>query len=282
MPCGTEYPARMIESPRDDEGSLRFVRAGPRTVVHTARARSPMKLLLPRNHGQACWAYVASLGGGLVDGDALALAVEVDPGASALVGTQASTKVYRSPRGTTQSMRARVAREGLLAVVPDPVSCFAGARYEQSNDVELEDDLATLVLVDAFTCGRAARGERWAFERYASRTHVTRTGRLLVHDAVLLDPAHGALAARMGSFEGFATLVAIGPRAGDVCARLLAAAAGPPERGASRLHSASAPAPDMVVARVAVTSAGEISATIRALLSPLARELGDDPFARRR
>jgi urease accessory protein len=265
----------------EGEGSLRFVRAGPRTVVHTARARSPMKLLLPRNHGEASWAYVASLGGGLVDGDALALAVEVDRGASALVGTQASTKVYRSPRGTTQSLSARVARDAMLALVPDPVSCFAGARYAQSIDVELEDDRATLVLVDAFTCGRAARGERWAFDRYGSRTRVTRAGRLLVLEAVLLDPAHGDLTTRMGSFEAFATVLAVGPRAEEVRARLLSAAAGPPLRDGSRLHAANAIAHDVTIGRVAAGSAGELSATLRALASPLARELGDDPFARR-
>jgi urease accessory protein len=224
---------------------------------------------------------VASLGGGLVDGDALTLGVELERGACALVGTQASTKVYRSPRGTTQALRARVARDSLLALVPDPVSCFAGARYAQSIDVELEDERATLVLVDAYTCGRAARGERWAFDRYASRTRVTRAGRLLVLDSVLLDPAHGGLAARMGAFDAFATVLAVGPRAEAVRARVLAAAAESPEKSASRLQSASAVAPDVAIGRLAAGSAAELTATLRALVSPLAHELGDDPFARR-
>jgi urease accessory protein len=265
----------------DGQGSLRFVRAGARTVVHTARAHSPMKLLLPRNHGGASWAYVASLGGGLVDGDLLGLTVHVDEGASALVGTQASTKVYRSPRGTAQALSARVARNALLALVPDPVSCFAGARYAQSTDIALEDDRASLVLVDAFTCGRAARGERWAFERYASRTHVSRAGRQIVLDAVLLDPAHGDLASRMSPFEAFGTVLAVGPRVAQVRERVLASAAGAPQPDALRLQSANAIAQDVAIGRIAARSAAELSATLRALLSPLAGELGDDPFARR-
>ena len=150
------------------------MRAGERTVVHTAAARSPLKLLLPKNHGVGCWVYVATLGGGLVDGDAIALSVEVERGGCALLGTQASTKVYRSPGGTTQTLHARVASGALLAVLPDPVSCFAGARYAQDLRIDLHDATATLVLVDALTCGRAARGERWAFARYASRPRVRR------------------------------------------------------------------------------------------------------------
>jgi len=225
--------------------------------------------------------YVATLGGGLVDGDAVALDVEVDPGACALLGTQASTKVYRSPGGTTQSLRARVATGALLAVLPDPVSCFAGARYEQRIDVDLADDDATVVLVDALTCGRAARGERWAFARYVSRTRVSRAGRVMVVDAALLDPEQGDIATRMGRYDALATIIAVGPRAREVRARLLAAAALPPVGTSTCLVSATALGAEATLGRLAATSAQEAIARIRKVVEPLALELGDDPFARR-
>lgn len=262
-------------------GALRFVRSGARTVVHTARARSPLRLLLPRNHGDASWAYVASLGGGLVDGDALALVVEVEAGARALVGTQASTKVYRSPRGTSQRLHVRVAPGAFLALVPDPVACFAGATYAQETHVELADETASLVLVDAFTCGRSAHGERWAMARYASRTRVSIGGRDLVRDATLLDPAHGDLAARMGRFDAFATVFALGPGGAAVRAEMHAACASASPRGASRLPMVTSLSPTASVARVAATSAHEAVVAVRALLVPLAHELGDDPLGRR-
>jgi urease accessory protein len=250
-------------------------------VVHTARARSPLKLLLPKNHGAGSWVYMATLGGGLVDGDAVALSVEVERGACALLGTQASTKVYRSPNGTAQSLRARVASGGVLVVLPDPVSCFAGARYEQYIDIQLEDDQATLVLVDALTCGRASRGERWAFSRYASRTRVSRAGRLILLDAMLLDPGHGDLPARMGPFDAMATLVAVGPRSQEVRTGILAAATSSPVKGASRLASASVVGRDAAVGRLVASSAQEAIAAIRTLVGPVSSLLGDDPFARR-
>ncbi|HEY2366660.1 MAG TPA: urease accessory protein UreD, partial [Polyangiaceae bacterium] len=73
-----------------------FEVVGDRTAITSSRARAPLKLLTPKNHGDARWTFVATYGGGLVDGDAIALDVKVGPGASALLSTQASTKVYRS------------------------------------------------------------------------------------------------------------------------------------------------------------------------------------------
>ena len=262
------------------EGELRFVRAGRRTVVHTARARSPLKLLLPNNHGDGSWVYVATLGGGLVDGDVLTLSVDVERGACALLGTQASTKVYRSPKGTAQTLRARVGADALLAVVPDPVSCFAEARYEQRIDVHI-DDGATLLLIDTLTCGRAARGERWALTRLSSRTRVWRGERLVFVDATLLDPRHGDVAARMGRFDAVASVLAVGPQAREVQARVLAAASTPPQKDASRLWSAAALGPDAALGRLAASSAGEAVSAVRAMVAPIASPLGDDPFARR-
>src|SRR5690349_4466504 len=110
------------------EAILEVARGEARSVVLRAAARSPLRLLLPRNHGDAIWAYQSSLGGGLVDGDDVTLRVRVGAGAAALVATQASTKVYRSPRGCRQRVDAEVGDGGLLVLLPDPVVCYAGAR----------------------------------------------------------------------------------------------------------------------------------------------------------
>src|SRR5262245_41650827 len=100
------------------------MRAGSRSLVTRAFAASPLRLLMPRNHGHAAWVYTSTYGGGLVDRDALHLDLDVGPHAAALLATQAATKVYRSPHGTSMTMTARVADHGLLVVAPDPVVCF--------------------------------------------------------------------------------------------------------------------------------------------------------------
>src|SRR5688572_14237285 len=71
-------------------GELEIVRGPRRSVVCCALATSPLRLLLPANHGQAAWIYTATYGGGLVDGDSMSLGVTVGPGASAFLSTQAS------------------------------------------------------------------------------------------------------------------------------------------------------------------------------------------------
>ena len=67
-------------------------------------------------------------GGGLVGGDDIQLRADVTAGARALLTTQASTKVYRSERRSRQSLTATVGANALLAVVPDPIVCFAARR----------------------------------------------------------------------------------------------------------------------------------------------------------
>ena len=50
-------------------GVLGFRREGRTTIVSRAYAASPLRVLMPNNHGHAAWVFLVSLGGGLVDGD---------------------------------------------------------------------------------------------------------------------------------------------------------------------------------------------------------------------
>ncbi len=269
-------------------GSLSFrLRAdGARTVAETCAARSPLKLLTPKNHGSSAWVFSASFGGGLVDGDTVAVEAQVHRGARALLGTQASTKVYRSESlGCRQTLAAHVAEGGSLVVLPDPVSPFAGSRFTQRNEVYLADG-ASLLLVDAFSCGRAAHGERWDFARFASTTRVHRGDALLFHDAVLLDPAHGALAERMGRIEAFATLSLFGERFRPIVDAVLAEGAPLTRRAdvlasANRLVTGVTGAEVGAVVRLAAISVERLTTTLRTLLRNLPEILGDDPFARK-
>jgi urease accessory protein len=266
-------------------GSLSFrLRAdGARTVAERCAARSPLKLLTPKNHGSSAWVFSASLGGGLVDGDTVTVDAQVHPGARALLGTQASTKVYRSESiGCRQTLAARVAEGGSLVVLPDPVSPFAGSRFTQRSEVHLAEG-ASLLLVDAFSCGRVAHGERWDLARYASTTQVHRGDALLLHDAVLLDPAHGALAERMGRIEAFATLSLFGERFRPIVEAVLAAN-DPLSRRPDVLVSANrlvTGAEVGAVVRLAAISVERLTTTLRTLLRNLPEILGDDPFARK-
>src|SRR5437868_14626226 len=162
MPVAAAATVTLTPLSAPGRAHLRVVRSGRRTVVTGAYATSPLRLLMPRNHGHAAWIYTSSFGGGLVDGDRIVTDIDVGAGASVFLSTQASTKIYRSPAGTSAETQARVAAGGLPVIAPDPVVCFSAARYCQTQAVTL-DEHAGLVLLDWISCGRHAAGERWAF-----------------------------------------------------------------------------------------------------------------------
>jgi urease accessory protein len=161
---------------------------------------------------------MVTFGGGLVDGDAIELDLRVEPGATLVVFTQATTKAFRG--SSTQRIRAEV--HGTLVFLPDPVACFAGSRFTQRVDITLHGDGSTVTL-DGFTSGRAAFGDRWAFDALDLATSVRLgDGRILVRDALRLDAADGSIAARLDRFEAFATVLAVGPRVASVARGMLA------------------------------------------------------------
>jgi urease accessory protein len=236
-------------------------------------------LLNPRNHGHGAWVYLSGFGGGLVSGDRYEIDVDAESGTTALISTQASTKVYRSSAGCSQSVRCRVGEDASLLLLPDPVVCFEGARYTQRIDVDLAPGASALVF-DGFTCGRSARGERWKFHRYESRSTLTRAGRPVFVDAVRLDPSHGPIAARMGRFEVVLSLVAIGARFGAVREAMMRDAPRP-RAGDAAIAAASPIGADGAVLRVAGASFEDASRLFRPSFALMKEVLGDDPFARK-
>lgn len=259
--------------------SLRAEVVGGRSAFVERRARSPLRLLCPANAGSAAWAYTSSLGGGLVDGDDVRLGVEVGPGAQALVTTQGSTKVYRG--SARQETRASVAAGGLLALLPDPLVPFAGASVAALVDVDLAPD-ATVVLVDSLEAGRVATGERWAAGRCELRIRVRVDGHLVLDDGLLLDPLHGSVARRMGLFDGWATVVLLGPLARAGTEALLAVG-----RPAHRLApdvpylEAVAPLAGGCLVRIAARSAAVLAERVALASRCVAELVGDHPSTRR-
>jgi urease accessory protein len=261
-------------------GSLHVVCGGSTSVVTRAFASSPLRLLTPRNHGRAAWVYSSTYGGGLVDGDAIRIDADVGSDATALLATQAATKVYRSPAGTSVELAATVGAGGLLVVAPDPVVCFAGSTYRQRQRFDLEHT-AGLVCVDWFTSGRRASGERWQFDRYVSRLTIRRQNRPVLIDAVSLSQDDGDVAQRMGRFDTMAVVVVTGPRLHADAERILARVAGMSVGKREDLLTGASPIGSGCILRIAGTSAESVGRVIRDYLEFVPALLGDDPWARK-
>ena len=251
-----------------------------RSVVTEAYATSPLRLLMPRNAGAGAWVYLSSYGGGLVTGDQLTLDVVVERGATALLATQASTKVYRSATDTSSELHARVEGDGVLAVVPDPIVCFAGSRYRQRQVFEVSED-GGLAVVDCVSAGRHARGERWAFDSYVSTLQVRVAGRLRLHDATRLQQDELSIQDRMGRFDAMALVLLLGPPFRRRAEALVARHASRTVEHRLSMLTAATPIADGCLIRIAATSVERTLGAIREHLDVLPALLGDDPWARK-
>lgn len=249
-----------------------------RSVVTRARSVAPLKLLAPDGRGRAAWVYQSSLGGGFVGGDAIDLDVEVAAGARLFLTSQAQGKVYRRALSRSR-LAATVGDGGVLVAWPDPTACFAGASFTQQQRFELAAT-AGVIAVDAWTAGRLARGECWAFSELRSRTEIAIAGAPVLSDAIVVAPAHGSLAARMGDARAFATIAIAGAplaAAADVAVHHAAARplAAQPRLAVSRW-------PWGAVVRIAAATTEQLVAQIHAVIGQAVTEvLGANPFDRK-
>jgi urease accessory protein len=299
-----------ILSVRPGHASLEVNLVSGQSAVTSAFTTSPMKLLTPRSRGESVWACTSSFGGGLVAGDQTRLELTLGPGARCYLGTQASTKIYRNPAALPSGHEtyATLGTGSLLVFVPDPVQAFAGSTYTQRQEFHLAPD-ASLVLLDWFTSGRAARGERWVFSHFASRNevHLRSSRREEAHfsedksesphvdcypqnqdelaflDSLRLDPDDGPLDSphRTGRFNCLATLLMLGPLVRDLAGNMLANIASRPVERRTALVCSASPVRDGALLRVAGEQAECVARELHRHLAPLAPLLGDDPWARK-
>ena len=153
--------------------ALRFGLHDGRTVVRERRHRGPLQVqraFYPEGP-ELCHAYLLHPPGGLVAGDTLVVAIEVEPAARALLTTPAASKVYRGDERPAAAMRQRltVGAGASLEWFPQETIVFDGGRVALETRVELGETSAFLgweILCLGFTRGICQqRLELWRGER---------------------------------------------------------------------------------------------------------------------
>ena len=265
--------------PAAGHGIVEFERVVGRTALVRSLASSPLRLLAPRRPGNCAWLTSATLGGGLLAGDSIHLDINAGADCSAVIGTQASTKIYCSPAklASRQQLHARVGDASLLVLAPDPVTCFADSIYEQRQRFDLMPS-SSLVVVDWITSGRWARGERWAMTRCWLRTDIFVAGRQILRDAIRLDGSH---AARMGRFNCWASVIVWGDRLSGAIDQTLQAVAAQEVPARADLIFSAGPIPGGMLLRIAGRSTEQVLRFFRRRLNFVADLAGDDPWDRK-
>lgn len=126
-------------------------------------------------------------------------------------------------------MSVNIAPGGTLFLLPDPVTCFRSARYNQIQTFKIVQD-GSAVLLDWITSGRKSLGEDWVFSKYFSVNELFVDGRRVARDAMLLEEQEDnikslpfrSLADRLNPYSCYATLILYGPRTRATLERLSA------------------------------------------------------------
>jgi urease accessory protein len=183
---------------------LAFEARGGRTVLTARRFTLPLQALEPMDLDGDGVATLLLLNptGGLLAGDRLETEIVLRPGSRVCLSTPSATRVYRSPGPVAvQRVAMDVGRGAALEWLPDHLIPSPGARLRQTTEIRLAAD-ATLLYLDAWATGRAARGETWGFDLLDSNLLVrNEAGPLLRERSILAGhpPRDG-----LGGTEGFA------------------------------------------------------------------------------
>ncbi|KAH9795561.1 Urease accessory protein D [Citrus sinensis] len=177
-------------------GKLVVKKVGGKSTVTRCFSKYPLKFIIPNKVGSsetdAVWVYTLTYGGGIVSGDSISCEITVADACTAVLTTQASTKVYKSlgSKSSEQILEAKIGSDALLAVIPDPVTCFSTAS------------------------GRHESGEKWDFELYRSTNHIFLEGdQPLFLDSVLLEQGNITnIAERMQDYQVIAMVILLGPK----------------------------------------------------------------------
>jgi urease accessory protein len=180
---------------------LRFGVHEGRTVVRDREHRGPLQVqraFYPEGP-ELCHVYLLHPPGGLVAGDALSIAVEVEAQARALVTTPAAGKVYRGderpPAAVRQSLKVRAGAS--LEWFPQETIIFDGGRVELETRVEL-DEGAAFAGWELVCLGRRAAGERFTRGSCRQRLELWRGERPLCLERARLDGGDRVLDAAWG------------------------------------------------------------------------------------
>jgi urease accessory protein len=207
MPSPDSSPGRAAPPPilQRGEGEAEIVfrlRDGQSVLAHLFQ-RGPCRVLFPAPAAEdPPEAVLITTSGGIAGGDRLRLSVAVEPGAAALVTSQAAEKVYRS-LGTDAhcSVSLQVAADAWLEWLPQETILFQGARFNRLIEANLAAT-GRLLASEIVVFGRRARGERFSCGRLLDRWRLQRDGRLVWTDALSLEGENIAALTQNLAFAG--------------------------------------------------------------------------------
>ena len=203
--------------------------------------------------------------GGILGGDRLCIKASLASGSAATVLTQGATKVYKGETAWQDAV-FEVDDDALLEYLPHHLIPYAGSSYKQTTEFRLAEK-AALVAWDACAAGRVARGERFAFGSLAGKMRIFRNGVPEVVDGFELS----AGSEPFGGYSYLGAMYVVSPENLSALAENLHGVLSAP------LASATAPSPNLCVARILARNATSLYRALNACRSSARSFLGLPP-----
>ncbi len=171
-PAPQSWQARLSLGFTDDGGVTRLIE---RDHFGPLRVQKP---LYPEG-GQVCHAIIVHPPGGVVGGDALAIAVRVGAAAQAFITTPGAAKWYKANgKRSMQTVRLEVGAGATLEWMPQETIFFDAAQVQLTQEVSLEKE-ATYIGCEILCFGRTASGESFNSGKIMQRNTIRRAGKLI-------------------------------------------------------------------------------------------------------
>jgi urease accessory protein len=181
----------MPHTGRHGHAALHFGRRGPQTILLHRYTTLPARLIRPfywDDSGRA-YVYLLTPTGGMLGGDRLDLHVVLEPGAQVCLTTASATKVHPAVDvPAEQSLRLELGPGSSLEYLSEPTILFRDARWRQRTVVHRAAD-SQLLLMEAWSAGRVARGEIFEFTCLETAVEVYTAGHLVLYDRLHIRPA---------------------------------------------------------------------------------------------
>lgn len=210
-PYQQQPPQMAVGSPgKNGYLALRFARRGERSTLAGMAHRSPFLVQRPlywdEELPQMPCLFLITTSGGILQGDRLALKVDMQPGSSAHITTQSATKIQSMTHNyAAQIQQITLDEDSYLEMMPEPTILHNNARFISSTRLSLHPS-ATLLYSEVLTCGRKHHplDGGFQFDVYSARTEAQNlSGGALFSEHYLLQPKRQPLngAGIMGGFH---------------------------------------------------------------------------------
>ena len=169
---------------------------------------APFKVMLPFYvQPDYMQVMVLSASAGIMEGDEQEFYLHIKKDTNMEYLSQAYEKIHKMKEGMARRHTKIVVEPGAyLKYAPLPTIPFRDSAFENVLDIRLEDPTSRLLFQEILSCGRAARGEAFAYRFYHNRVTVYQKDTLVYLDNTRYEPSLFEMDG-MGMYEGFTHLL---------------------------------------------------------------------------